>query len=68
MRAVTPAELASLVELSQGSVIHIHIAEQTREVDDCVAWSGRRPVQWLLENTAVDERWCLVHATNMTDA
>lgn len=68
LRAVTPAELASLVELSQGSVIHIHIAEQTREVDDCVAWSGRRPVQWLLENTAVDERWCLVHATHMTDA
>jgi formimidoylglutamate deiminase len=62
LRAVTPEELAWLVELSRGSVIHIHIAEQTKEVDDCVAWSGRRPVEWLLEHTAVDERWCLVHA------
>src|SRR6202000_373007 len=48
-------------------VIHIHIAEQTKEVDDCVAWSGLRPVQWLLEHAAVDERWCLVHATHLTE-
>jgi formimidoylglutamate deiminase len=68
LRAVTPDELAWLVELSAGSVIHIHIAEQTKEVDDCVAWSGRRPVEWLLEHTAVDERWCLVHATHMNEA
>ena len=45
--------------------IHIHIAEQTREVDACVAWSGLRPVQWLLSNYSVDDRWCLVHATHM---
>ena len=68
LRAVTPAELAAVVELSGGGVIHIHIAEQLREVDDCLAWSGRRPVQWLLENAAVDERWCLVHATHATPA
>ena len=68
LRAVTPEELAWLVELSGGSVIHIHIAEQTKEVEDCIAWSGRRPVQWLLENTAVDERWCLVHATHVNEA
>ena len=68
LRAVTPEELAWLVELSQGSVIHIHIAEQMKEVDDCIAWSGRRPVEWLLEHTAVDERWCLVHATHISDA
>ena len=47
--------------------IHIHAAEQTGEVEDCVAWSGARPVQWLLDNAAVDARWCLVHATHMTD-
>ncbi len=46
--------------------IHIHIAEQTQEVDDCIAWSGQRPVQWLLNHAPVDERWCLVHATHMT--
>jgi len=68
LRAVTPEELAWLVELSGGSVIHIHIAEQTKEVEDCIAWSGRRPVQWLLEHTALDERWCLVHATHINDA
>jgi formiminoglutamate deiminase len=65
LRAVTAEELAWLIELAHGSVVHIHIAEQTREVDDCVAWSGRRPVQWLLEHAAVDERWCLVHATHI---
>jgi formimidoylglutamate deiminase len=68
LRAVTPEELAWLVELSRGSVIHIHIAEQTKEVEDCIAWSGRRPVEWLLEHTALDERWCLVHATHINDA
>jgi len=68
LRAVTPEELAWLVELSGGSVIHIHIAEQTKEVNDCIAWSGRRPVEWLLEHTALDDRWCLVHATHMNDA
>ena len=46
--------------------IHIHIAEQTKEVEDCIAWSGKRPVQWLLDNVHVDARWCLVHATHMT--
>jgi formimidoylglutamate deiminase len=68
LRAVTPEELAAIVPLAQGEVIHIHIAEQTKEVDDCVAWSGRRPIEWLLDHQAVDERWCLVHATHATDA
>lgn len=68
LRAVTPPELAAVVALARGGVIHIHIAEQLREVDECLAWSGRRPVQWLLENAPVDERWCLVHATHATPA
>src|SRR5262249_27212568 len=50
------------------SVIHIHIAEQTKEVDDCIAWSGQRPVEWLAEHVRLDERWCLVHATHINDA
>lgn len=65
LRAVTEAELAAVAALASGP-IHIHIAEQTREVDDCVAWSGARPVAWLLERLPVDARWCLVHATHMT--
>ena len=67
LRAVTPEELAAVVQLAQGGVIHIHIAEQTKEVEDCIAWCGRRPVEWLLERQALDERWCLVHATHVTE-
>ncbi len=68
LRAVTPEELTAIVPLARGEVIHIHIAEQTREVEDCKAWCGARPIEWLLQNQAVDERWCLVHATHATDA
>ena len=47
--------------------IHIHAAEQVTEVDDCLAWSGRRPVEWLLDNAPVDSRWCFIHATHMDE-
>jgi formiminoglutamate deiminase len=67
LRAVTPEELGALEKLTKGP-IHIHIAEQVREVEDCLAWSGARPVEWLLDHAAVDSRWCLVHATHMTDS
>ncbi|WP_375288919.1 formimidoylglutamate deiminase [Sphingomonas sp.] len=67
LRAVTPEELASLVPLT-GGPIHIHVAEQVREVADCLAWSGQRPVEWLLAKLPVDRRWCFVHATHMTPA
>jgi len=68
LRAVTPAELAALAPLADGAPIHIHIAEQVREVEDCLAWSGARPVEWLLDHAPVGPQWCLVHATHMTDA
>lgn len=64
LRASTPQQLQALVALAPGP-IHIHIAEQTREVDACLAWSGQRPVEWLYANAAVDARWCLVHATHV---
>ncbi|NIJ78129.1 formiminoglutamate deiminase [Xanthomonas campestris] len=64
LRAVTPEQLAALVPLTDGP-IHIHIAEQQREVEACLAWSGQRPVQWLHANAPVDARWCLVHATHV---
>ncbi len=47
--------------------VHIHIAEQKREVRECVARRGARPVAWLLDHAPVDERWCLVHATHAND-
>ncbi|QEY65356.1 formimidoylglutamate deiminase [Metapseudomonas lalkuanensis] len=65
LRAVTPEQLNAVLAAEQGArPIHIHIAEQQKEVDDCLAWSGRRPLQWLYEHAPVDERWCLVHATH----
>lgn len=67
LRAVTPAELAEIASMAPQGPIHIHVAEQIREVEDCVAWSGARPVEWLLANADVDARWCLIHATHMTD-
>lgn len=69
LRAVTPAELRAVVALAADGVIHIHIAEQLKEVEDCRAWSGgRRPIEWLLAEEQVDERWCLVHATHADEA
>jgi len=66
LRAVTPESLAEIICLGTGGPVHIHVAEQTAEVEDCVAWSGQRPVQWLLAHAALDRRWCLIHATHMT--
>lgn len=69
LRAVTPEELAGVLEIARGigaaAPVHIHIAEQTGEVSDCEAWSGARPVRWLLDHAPVDARWCLVHATHV---
>ncbi len=67
LRAVPPDSLAEVVgAIETTTPIHIHIAEQTGEVEQCVAWSGQRPVEWLLAHAPVDRRWCLVHATHMT--
>ncbi|MDP2418922.1 MAG: formimidoylglutamate deiminase [Hydrogenophaga sp.] len=71
LRAVPPDSLrealAGLDAIDATAPIHIHIAEQTGEVDACLAWSGQRPVQWLLDHADVNPRWCLVHATHMND-
>ncbi|MCS3448292.1 formimidoylglutamate deiminase [Bradyrhizobium elkanii] len=67
LRAVAPDELAAIIPLAKADPIHVHAAEQVREVEDCLAWSGQRPVQWLLEHAPVDQRWCLIHATHMTE-
>jgi formimidoylglutamate deiminase len=48
--------------------MHLHIAEQFAEVEQCISATGKRPVAWLLDNFDVDKRWCLVHATHMDDA
>ncbi|MDR7142115.1 formimidoylglutamate deiminase [Rhizobium sp. BE258] len=67
LRAATPDELNAVLPLAGNGPVHIHIAEQVKEVEDCIAWSGARPVEWLLANAPVDGRWCLIHATHMTN-
>ena len=70
LRAVTPQALTQLVAFAdaQGLPIHIHIAEQPQEVQDCIAHTGQRPIEWLLAHAALHPRWNLVHATHATQA
>ncbi len=67
LRAVTPELLKTVLNgIADDARVHIHVAEQTKEVDDCVAWSGKRPVEFLLDQFDVSSRWCAIHATHMT--
>ena len=68
LRAATLPEIAAVIALADHEPIHIHAAEQTLEVEDCLAHHGRRPVELLLDEAGVDSRWCLIHATHMTEA
>jgi formimidoylglutamate deiminase len=66
LRAANVRQISELVAaLPATRPVHIHIAEQQREVDACLAASGKRPVELLLETQNLDQRWCLVHATHM---
>jgi formimidoylglutamate deiminase len=67
LRAVPPESLRAVLDARRDTdVVHIHIAEQEREVAACQQHFGRRPIEWLAENVALDKRWCLVHATHAT--
>lgn len=68
LRATAPEDLALVLPLAEGAPIHIHIAEQPKEVADISAWLGARPVEWLLANAPVGPGWCAIHATHMTRA
>lgn len=72
LRAVDKISLLSAVEhvraLDNQAPIHIHISEQQKEVDDCLSYYGKRPVQWLLDNVELDKNWCLIHATHIDEA
>lgn len=70
LRAVPEAAMREVLAAPPvaGRVIHIHIAEQIGEVQDCLGLRGARPVQWLFDHANVDARWCLVHATHLDDA
>ena len=68
LRAATPDEMRMILnQHSTHGPIHIHVAEQPREVEACLAWSDKRPVEFLLENFDIDASWCLIHATHMLE-
>ncbi|QDH69543.1 formimidoylglutamate deiminase [Marilutibacter alkalisoli] len=69
LRAVPPDAMREvLAALPPAMPVHVHIAEQVAEVEDCLAVRGARPVEWLLANADVDARWTLVHATHLDDS
>ena len=70
LRAIPEQSWRGVVEHEalKAGPIHIHIAEQIGEVQDCLATRGARPVEWLYDHAHVDKRWCLVHATHLTEA
>ncbi|MGK3112392.1 formimidoylglutamate deiminase [Candidatus Pantoea formicae] len=66
LRAVSEAQMREVLSASHAAVpVHIHVAEQEKEVNDSLAWSGERPVAWLYNRFEVDQRWCLIHATHL---
>ena len=71
LRAVDKVSLTEAVAhvraLDNQAPVHIHISEQQKEVDDCLAHYGKRPVQWLLDNVELDKHWCLIHATHLDE-
>ena len=68
LRAVRPEELGALLSRRSSGPVHIHAAERTEEIAEVAAGLGARPVEWLLEHTGIDERWCVIHATHMTES
>ncbi len=68
LRATAPDELEKITTVYGDGPIHMHIAEQPKEVADVSKWLGMRPVEWLLKNQKITANWCLIHATHMTDA
>jgi formimidoylglutamate deiminase len=71
LRAVNPDDMKWLLELQatlpETTPVHIHAAEQTKEVEACQKYLSSRPVEWLLDNAPVNKHWCLVHATHLTE-
>lgn len=68
LRAASADEVRAVAAMEQGGPVHIHAAEQVKEVADCEAATGLRPVEFLLEKIGLDVRWCLIHATHLTAA
>jgi formiminoglutamate deiminase len=68
LRAAAVDEIKEILPLVPNGPVHIHVAEQVKEVGDCIAFTGTRPILHLLSNFEVNSDWCLIHATHMTEA
>lgn len=69
LRAVKPEDVIALCNALDGSLpFHIHVSEQLKEIEDCLAYHGKRPVQWLLDNCPVNGNYHLVHATHLDES
>ena len=68
LRATSESDLRQALDLHAGMPVHMHIAEQTKEVEEVAAMRGARPVEWVLGQCEVNEQWCLIHATHMTES
>jgi len=66
LRAVSKQQLHELLDWWKSGPFHIHIAEQEKEVNECVSYYGKRPVEFLLQQGDIGEQWCFVHATHLT--
>ena len=67
LRAISKNELTEIIKLFPKNPIHIHIAEQIGEIEEIKNGYGKRPVEWLFDNHNIDDRWCLIHATHLTE-
>ena len=67
LRAVEPLAGRTAIGTSTKNPVHIHVAEQTKEVDDCISAHGMRSVEFLFDSYEVDENWCLIHATHLSE-
>jgi formimidoylglutamate deiminase len=68
MRGVDHRDILRTARAAPQNVpFHIHVSEQLKEVEDSLAYLGKRPVEWLLDNLELNERFHLVHATHLTE-
>ncbi len=67
LRAASLDEVMAVARLVKDGPVHIHAAEQVKEVADCLAHFGARPVEVLLDRAGLDARWCLIHATHLNE-
>ncbi|TRW26532.1 formimidoylglutamate deiminase [Flavobacterium zepuense] len=68
LRAVKPEDVIIICNSLNNSILHIHVSEQLKEIEDCIAYHGKRSVKWLLDNCNVDKNYHLVHATHLDDS